>query len=541
MPCLALPGFLITPILLTKMGTPTKVSTRAIPWVVAIGIAARVAHYLSNRSLWLDEAMVALNIDQRSFTGLAGSLDFNQAAPLGFLWLEKLAVTLSGVSEFSLRMWPLVASILALLLFVGIARRLLRSRSALFVIGLMSLSTSLVYYAAEVKQYAFDVLLTTAVLFYALSEGEDGEPRWVALGVVGAVGVWLSHPLIFVLPGAALYAWLRPTAPSLAAGARSLDAGTRSARIRPLVMMGLVWGASFAAAYFLTARDASRSPLMARFWLEGFMPLPPRNLDDLGWFSVAASGWVRNTFDFSETVSPLRTLAIWIGGGFAAFGIFGGWRRDPLRFALVGSPVVLALAASAATLYPFKGRLILFLVPSTLVFIGWGFEQAADITARIKRDGTRRALGFAGPAAAIALIGCSVIVLGGWLKSPVREEIRPVLEHVAARARPGDVIYLHSGARHAFLFYERTCPRCVAAGARVIPGRFLSDREDEIEKDLAALPTTGRIWMLFAHSWWGYSDLERMRLTESVGANAQSSEVFQSPGAWAYLFDLGGP
>ena len=523
MPCLVLPTHLIAPILLIKMSTPTKVSTRAIPWVVAVGIAARLLPYLSNRSLWLDEAMVALNIDQRSFAGLTGSLDFNQAAPLGFLWLEKLAVTILGVSELALRVWPLLASIIALFLFVGIARRVLGPRTALFVIALMALSTSLVYYAAEVKQYAFDVLLATAVLFYALAETEDGEPRWVVLGVVGALGVWFSHPLIFVLPGVALYV------------------GWRSARIRPLVAMGLVWSVSFAAAYFLTARDAYDSPLMARFWLEGFMPLPPRSLNDLDWFGVAASGWVRNTFDFSETVSPVRTIAIWIGGGFAALGIFGGWRRDRLALALVGLPVALALAGSAATLYPFKGRLILFLVPSTLVLIGWGLEQAMGAIARITRDGPRRALGFVAPTAAIALIGCAAIVLGGWLRSPVREEIRPVLEHVAERARPGDVIYLHSGARHAFLFYERTCPRCVPDRATVIPGRFLADREDEIQKDLASLPRTGRIWMLFAHAWWGYSDLERVRLTESLRARANSTETFEAPGARAYLFDLGEP
>jgi len=509
-------------------------AARSIPWVLAAGVAARVATYVSNRSLWLDEAMLALNIDQRSFAGLTGSLDFNQAAPLGFLWLEKLVVTVFGPSEFALRVWPLLASVLTLFLFARISRRLLRPQAALFAIALMSLSTSLVYYAAEVKQYAFDVLLATVILFVGLSHDDNGETRWVTLGVIGTLGVWFSHPLIFSLPGIALYVWLRPISPSH-------EARPRSARIRPLLAIGFLWSASFAAAYFLTERDVSRNPLMARFWLEGFMPVPPTNAADFDWFVASASGWLRNVFDFSETVSVVRTIAIWIAGVFAALGFIGGWTRHRLWLAAVGSPVALAIAASAATLYPFKGRLILFLVPSTLVLIGWGLEEATEAATRAGRTRFHRALAFVSQAAAIGLIGCAATVLGGWLKNPYREELRPVLQHVVERSRPGDVIYVHSGARHAFLFYQRTCPSCVAAGATVVPGRFLADREVEIDKDLASLPRTGRIWMLFAHAWWGYSDLERTRLTEAVEAHAKRSEVFEAPGARAYLFDLGAP
>ena len=61
-----------------------------------------------------DEAMIALNIERRSYAELFGTLDFNQAAPLGFLWLEKAAVQLLGPSELALRLWPLLAGIAAL-------------------------------------------------------------------------------------------------------------------------------------------------------------------------------------------------------------------------------------------------------------------------------------------------------------------------------------------------------------------------------------------------------------------------------------------
>ena len=51
---------------------------------IAWGIVLRLVPYLVNRSLWLDESMLALNIIHRSFAGLWAPLDFNQGAPLDF-------------------------------------------------------------------------------------------------------------------------------------------------------------------------------------------------------------------------------------------------------------------------------------------------------------------------------------------------------------------------------------------------------------------------------------------------------------------------
>lgn len=57
---------------------------------VLAGIYMRVKTYLFNRSLWLDEASLALNIVTRGFWNLLNPLDHNQGAPVGFLLATKL-------------------------------------------------------------------------------------------------------------------------------------------------------------------------------------------------------------------------------------------------------------------------------------------------------------------------------------------------------------------------------------------------------------------------------------------------------------------
>lgn len=66
-----------------------------------LGIVLRIAVYLDNRPFWTDEAQLALNIRSRTMLQLLGHLDFCQAAPPGFLLLEKLSTSLFGESEGS--------------------------------------------------------------------------------------------------------------------------------------------------------------------------------------------------------------------------------------------------------------------------------------------------------------------------------------------------------------------------------------------------------------------------------------------------------
>jgi hypothetical protein len=75
-------------------------------------------------ALWLDEALLALNIFRRHPLGYLHPLDDNQISPLGFLWGEWIVTELAGTGEKALRFLPLVAAIAALIAFARLARRI---------------------------------------------------------------------------------------------------------------------------------------------------------------------------------------------------------------------------------------------------------------------------------------------------------------------------------------------------------------------------------------------------------------------------------
>lgn len=90
--------------------------------IICFGIFVRLSQYFSNRALWGDEASLALNIVNRSYLELLQPLDRNQAAPPGFLWIEKLFTQILGNNEYALRLFPLISGIVSLIAFYKLGK-----------------------------------------------------------------------------------------------------------------------------------------------------------------------------------------------------------------------------------------------------------------------------------------------------------------------------------------------------------------------------------------------------------------------------------
>src|SRR5690348_8234454 len=120
--------------------------------VVIIGLALSVIQFIYNRSLWGDEAAVALNIINKSHADLLRPMDYNQVAPILFLQIEKLFSELIPNSEYGLRLYPLLCFLLSLFLFFKILREVFHHYyTILLAISIFVFNATLIYYSSEVK------------------------------------------------------------------------------------------------------------------------------------------------------------------------------------------------------------------------------------------------------------------------------------------------------------------------------------------------------------------------------------------------------
>ena len=459
----------------------------AAAWaIVAVGVVARLVQYLSGRSLWLDESLLWLNLDERSAAGLLRPLDFAQGAPIPFLLAEKGAIGLFGDAEWSLRLLPLLAGLAALPLAVLVARRLLRSWEVPVAVGLVALSDHLVYYASETKQYSLDLCVALAVLLlgaWALERPLTARVA-VALGAGGAAAVWFSDPAAFLLAG------LGVTLIARAAFRRSRRETITACAV------GAAWLASFGVLYLVHVRDLREVRTLAAG--DG-----PRAAADL-------PGVLSDLVDLLQDPLGVSPRIVIPAGIVVLLGVAGLWMRGARTTAgLLGLPVAALLVAVMAGQYPIgEPRFGVFLVPVAALLAAAGVGAIARLPVR------------AAPVAA-GLVAVALLAAPAWatvrlVASPLEKvEMAPVVAYVADHREPGDTIYLYPPAQYPMAYYGprdgiavRRIPgdapprpgfgptqAALASGDGVVVGRWSDDPAAQA-RDIDRLRGSGRVWLV---------------------------------------------
>jgi hypothetical protein len=455
--------------------------------LIAAGIALRLWQFLGTSALWTDEASLANNIVSRPlaellFTPLAN----RQAAPVGFLLVEKALVSALGPTELALRAFPILCSIVALLLLWRAARRLLPAESTPLVLAPFALAPPLIFFGTEAKQYSSDIAVSIALLVMTLGL----EPRTVttrrmiASMTAGAIAVWFSQTAVIVLAGLG--------AALLVVALASRDRRT----IARAACTACAWGASALASTLvaLNRLPPSTRRFMDNFWTDGFWPLSLAHPQSLAW--------------------PLRRIARTMGQQLALPGALAWpasfcvivalwltWRRDRRIAMLLAAPLLVAFGASAAQLYPFKERLALFLIPWLLLLAAMGF---AELAAALRSPGR---VTLATAAATLVVLAMDVRALREAPPVYRREEITPAMAYLRGHRQPADALYVYYGAGPAFQFYSS---RDSIPGASSTLGHCHRSEPRSYLVELDSLRGRARVWVLFAH------ELPRLREREMM-------------------------
>ncbi len=455
----------------------SAVKPAVLGWlIVVVGIILRVRQYLANRSFWGDEASLALDIVSRSFEGLTEPLGYHQAAPVGFLFIEKLLIILLGNADYILRLFPLLSGILAVYLIyrVGLDHF---GAAGIFALAMFAMNSWQVFFSSELKQYSGDVmaaLLLTHLSFRCLRDKPQAVD-FLWLGSLGTILIWISHVSVFILPGIGLALVLE-----------------KYARKKPIPLVWLVglggaWLVSFGIDYLIALRHTATDRYFLSFWKKSFLPLPPWS--DVPWLINVYYKFVLITLNGTDTGMDHMMPILGI------IGIASLAARRPGMAVTLAFPFIMTLIASAWHKYPLSHRFMLFLVPLTLLLMAEGIGRIYLILAKWQRH--------------FALVVCGIPVvfmtllpvqnaIGGFKSPATISEIKPVMKYIEEHREEGDVIYLHYHSVPTFTYYA---PFYRLDDENIIAGAYRQSPQKALDRffiDVKDLRGHDRVWFVLS-------------------------------------------
>ncbi|OGP71180.1 MAG: hypothetical protein A2Y80_10680 [Deltaproteobacteria bacterium RBG_13_58_19] len=476
-----------------------------IAWVIIIALA--ILFRLSDlwgRNLWTDEAWVALAALKPT---PAEALAAGQSTPPLYLLTLWAMAKLWGSSEAILRSLSFCFGLGTVFLFWPLARRLASPGAALLALATVALSPVLVYFSKELKQYSGDAFFAVALILLAERlRASQGERGWLALTLVGLLGLGFSHALIFTLPVVAVVLWL---------------ALPFAGRLR-LALLGAVWALGFAVFYLFFFRPQV-DPELVVYWTQDFP-------DFSG--PVGFSLWLGEALYRYLQYFLLKWGFFW-GLPMLLLGMVTWWGQGPRRALLYwGGPLLLALAAAAFHRYPFMAhyggnRLMLFSAPLLYLAVAIG------VTASLTWLWRQRYRWLAPVLAVLILLALNPVeVLRENLHPSLNQgEIRPLISHLQSQLQPRDRVYVYYYAINPFKYYFHGNLDQVCWGKSCVETGWLWPKNGD--------SSPRRLWLLGAH----YPNLKYMEefAARLLGPGWRQAACLKRPGAVLFRFDWQGP
>ena len=459
-----------------------------------LGICLRLFHYFYNRSLWMDEVYLSSSLIKMDYAELATlPLDFQQKAPIGFLWIVRFMVNLFGSNEMALRLWSLLCGIASLFVFIPVAKFFLQPKGLILGLGILALAPPLIFHSVEIKQYQTEMLATLLVLYaYVKYQSSYNYKSLIIWGALGSIIIWFSYSSIFILAG-------------IGAGLTFLNLYRKKWEIalKQSIPFG-IWLVSFVINYFLFTHKHAESKWIV-YWFDfyhNFMPLPPRSIADIKWYATSF---------YSMIDYPLGLLWKFYNGDMLSLkilfkvpflpviclvaGILGFYKRKK-ELLILGFPFLFVFIASGLKLYPLTERFWVFISPILILFVANGYSKLSDqLNATIIR------LGFA----FLLLIGplysdIMLLVYPQEFFMHKKSFQRQALNYVNERFQPGDAVYVYWNDLPGFKVYERIVPlkfKAVQGADYRYSSVSFDDYLKKLKIDFRLSKNTKRIWFIY--------------------------------------------
>lgn len=399
-------------------------------FVMVTGVVLALIQYLLNRSLWNDEAMLALNIIGKNSFELLKPLDYNQVAPILFLQITKLFSQVLP-AEYGLRLLPLLCYFASIIWFRKLLALLYNDRFVvLFGMMLFVLNTFLVYFSSEFKQYMCDVLVVILNFYFLIKQHAGLSRKVVVLSIFGTISIFFSNvaPIILAISGVYLIWSVRNDLKS---------------SLKPLLYLFFVWNAVFSVYFFLFIYNHPVRDYMISFWTKhnAFMPYNILSREFYSFFEIFFTG-------ISQHLMPYGTVGFWFLPVLLLMGLFSYLKTKNFGIIIITLlPLMLHLLLSMFRMYPAIPRLMLYFIPPIIVLVSGGvfwLKKTFFSTLSPKLLNTVSILFF--------VFSFYFLIYGSYPQQ--RHEVRDSIDYIEQNLSENESIFITSPATYPFIYYS---------------------------------------------------------------------------------------
>lgn len=337
--------------------------------LMAAGIILRFKIFFEQRSIWADEAVVAVQTANKTLEEIFYFLFIfseQPIPPLGFLLSTKMFIVALGNNEFSLHLYSLMMGVLSIVLFYHLLKNYVSDKAVVIAMGIFCLSEPLIYYSSEAKHYSGDVFffIFLFLMFGHFSQKDfDRKSAWI-LGFGGAVIIWFSYTALIALAAFGIIMF----------GGYLLRKKWRSCAF--LIMSALIWLWSFIFLYKLSFQ---------KMWANAYTVHTYANIG--GYSNHSVWTWQGITW-LSERILdafaspcglafPYAMLCVYIIGCVYIY------KKNKKLCITMVLPLIIVIVMAAFHKYPFYKRTILFLAPVIIIPLAEGVLYLTSKTRKI--------------------------------------------------------------------------------------------------------------------------------------------------------------
>lgn len=316
--------------------------------IILLGVYLRFKSYWANPSFFFDEAGLAYNIKNRSFLELFDVLNFTQMAPPFFLILTKFLVNFLGHSEKIFRFIPFLIGCFSITAFYFLSKEIINNKIVTAIsVYLFAINKALIDYSTEFKPYIIDVFATIICLLFFIKFNleKSSKKRILFFGFCLAAVPWFSFASIFIITGGMINLLIKNFRDNFQ---KVILMAT------PFFISGIVYLKIFILNNYVHS-------YMIYYWtkvVKGFLSV-----------NAYALTLLRFNTEFLFSFPSYSWFYISVIAALFTYGIFVLYKKQKTLFNIFVISLILLLISSLLHIYPFWRRLILFLLPITLLAI----------------------------------------------------------------------------------------------------------------------------------------------------------------------------